>query len=404
MKRFDTDVAIVGGGMVGQTLALALAGAGVEVAVLDRAPAEATLAPTFDGRASAIAFATVQMLRGLDVWDEVDTCAQPILDIRVSDGTSPLFLHYNHRELAAGAPFGHMVENRHLRFALYHAMARAGVVLRAPVGVTTIDTDAFGATVAFADGSALRARLVVGTDGSKSFVRQAAGIRTHGWEYEHSGIVLTVQHERHHAGIAHERFLPAGPFAILPLTGNRSSLVWTEKHALAAAMVKLEDHRFGEEMRARFGDFLGHVEPTGPRWSYPLALHKSDRSVANRIALAGDAAQTLHPLAGQGLNLGMRDAAALAEVIVDAQRLGGDIGSGDVLERYARWRTLDALSLIAVTDGLNRLFLNGLAPVRFGRGVGLAAVNKIAPLKRAFVSHARGTAGTLPRLLLGEAL
>ena len=404
MKRFDTDVAIVGGGMVGQTLALALASAGVEVAVLERAVPEATLAPSFDGRASAIAFATVQMLRGLDVWAELDTVAQPILDIRVSDGASPLFLHYDHRELAAGSPFGHMLENRHLRFALHHAMARAGVVIRAPVSVTSINTDAFGATATFDDGSTLRARLLVGTDGGKSFVRRAAGIRTHGWEYQHSGIVLTVQHEHHHGGVAHERFLPAGPFAILPLTGNRSSLVWTERHALAAAMVKLGDDRFAEEMRARFGDFLGHVEPTGPRWSYPLAMLKSERTVANRIALAGDAAQTLHPLAGQGLNLGMRDAAALAEVIVDAQRLGGDVGSGDVLERYARWRTLDALSLIAVTDGLNRLFLNEVPPVRIGRDVGLAVVNKIAPLKRAFVGHARGTAGKLPRLLLGGAL
>lgn len=390
--------------MVGQTLALALASAGIEVAVLDRAVTEDTLAPSFDGRASAIAFATVQMLRGLHVWSEVEPVAQPILDIRVTDGESPLFLHYDHRELAAGAPFGHMLENRHLRFALSHAMARAGVALRAPVVVRSIETDTFGATATLEDGGAVRARLLVGTDGTKSFVRQAAGIRTHGWPYAHSGIVLTVQHEHEHAGIAHERFLPAGPFAILPLTGRRSSLVWTERHSLAAAMVKLDDTRFAEEMRVRFGDFLGQVEPTGPRWCYPLALHKSERSVAHRIALAGDAAQTLHPLAGQGLNLGMRDAAALAEVIVDARRLGLDVGSGDVLARYARWRTLDALSLIAVTDGLNRLFLSRMSPVRIGRDIGLAAVNAIAPLKRAFVSHARGTAGKLPRLLLGQAL
>lgn len=404
MKRFDAEVAIVGGGMVGQTLALALASAGIEVAVLDTVVPEAAMAPSFDGRASAIAFATVQMLRGLDVWGEVEPVAQPILDIRVSDGQSPFFLHYDHVELADGAPFGHMLENRHLRFALSHAMARAGVTVRAPVVTRAIATDAFGATATLDDDSELRARLLVGTDGAKSFVRQAAGIGTQGWQYDHSGIVLTVQHERDHQGIAHERFLPAGPFAILPLTGQRSSLVWTEKHALAAAMMQLDDVRFAEEMRVRFGDFLGHVEPTGPRWCYPLALRKSERTTANRIALAGDAAQALHPLAGQGLNLGMRDAAALAEVLVDAKRLGLDIGSQDVLARYARWRTLDALSLIAVTDGLNRLFLNRLAPVRIGRDLGLAVVNAITPLKRVFANHARGTAGKLPRLLLGEAL
>ena len=205
MKRFDAEVAIVGGGMVGQTLALALASAGVEVAVLDRTVPEDTMAPSFDGRASAIAFATVQMLRGLDVWAEVEAVAQPILDIRVSDGESPFFLHYDHRELADGSPFGHMLENRHLRFALSHAMARAGVAVRAPVVVQSIETDGFGATATLEDCSALRARLLVGTDGARSFVRQAAGIRTQGWPYAHSGIVLTVQHEHEHGGIAHEQ-------------------------------------------------------------------------------------------------------------------------------------------------------------------------------------------------------
>ena len=401
--QFDADVAIVGGGMVGQTLAVALAGAGIKVTVLDRAAPEEALAQTFDGRASAIAYASTRLLAGIGVWDTLLPDAQPILDIRVSDGESLFFVHYDHRELA-GAPFGHMIENRHTRFALLAAMKAANVKLLAPVTIQAVTTDAFGATVTLADGAALRARLIVGTDGARSFVRQAAAIRTRGWEYGQSGIVLTVAHERDHAGTAHERFLPTGPFAILPLRGNRSSLVWTEPRDAATALLALDDARFADEMRARFGDFLGHVEPTGPRWSYQLSMRHADRMTGQRLVLAGDAAHGMHPLAGQGLNVGLRDAAALAEVIVDAARLGLDFGAADQLARYERWRRLDAVALIAVTDGLNRLFSNDLTPIRIGRDVGLGIVNRIPPLKRVLVSHARGTVGKLPRLLLGEAL
>jgi 2-octaprenyl-6-methoxyphenol hydroxylase len=402
--RFDCDVAIVGGGMVGQTLALALAGAGVEVTVLERAPPETALAPTFDGRASAIAAGSARLLEGISTWDALRPHAQPILDIRVSDGESLLFLHYDHRELAAGEPFGHLIENRHIRFSLNAAMRAAGVRTRAPVEVRSIGSDEFGATVTLADGGCVRARLLVGADGARSFVRTQAGIRGRGWDYPQAGIVLTVQHERDHEGVAHERFLPSGPFAILPLPGRRSSLVWTERRDLAAQIVALDEARFAEELRHRFGDFLGEVEPTGPRWTYPLAFHRADSYVAQRIALAGDAAHMLHPLAGQGLNLGLRDAAALAEVIVDARRLGLDFGSADQLARYEKWRRLDAVALIAVTDGLNRLFSNDVAPIRVGRDLGLALVNLLPPLKKMFVRHARGTAGKIPRMLAGEAL
>ncbi len=390
--------------MVGQTLALALAGAGVEVTVLERAAPEAALAPTFDGRASAIAYASARLLAGIGAWEALAPHAQPILDIRVSDGESLLFLHYDHRELAAGQPFGHLIENRHIRFSLFAAMARAGVRVRAPVEVRGITTDEFGATVTFADGTTVRTRLLVGADGARSFVRAQAGIRSRGWEYPQAGIVLTVAHELDHEGIAHERFLPSGPFAILPLPGRRSSLVWTERRDMAAQITALDDERFAEELRDRFGDFLGDVQPSGPRWSYPLAFHRAETYVAQRTALAGDAAHTLHPLAGQGLNLGLRDAAALAEVIVDARRLGLDFGAADQLARYEKWRRLDAVALIAVTDGLNRLFSNDVAPIRLGRDVGLGLVNLLPPLKRVFVGHARGTSGKLPRLLLGEAL
>ncbi|MBM3508001.1 MAG: 2-octaprenyl-6-methoxyphenyl hydroxylase [Alphaproteobacteria bacterium] len=401
---FNTDVAIVGGGMVGQTLALALAGAGIGVTVLDRAAPETALAPAFDGRASAIAYASTRLLAGVGAWEALAPHAQPILDIRVSDGESPLYLHYSHEELAAGQPFGHLIENRHIRFSLLGAMRRAGVTMRAPVEVTSVAADAFAATVTLGGGETIRARLVVGADGARSFVRSQAGIRSRGWDYPQAGIVLTVEHERDHGGVAHERFLPAGPFAILPLPGQRSSLVWTERRADAAEILKLDEERFLEELRDRFGDFLGEVVPVGPRWSYPLAFHRADSYFAARIVLAGDSAHMLHPLAGQGLNLGLRDAAALAEVIVDASRLGLDFGAADQLARYQRWRRLDAVALIAVTDGLNRLFSNDLAPIRLGRDIGLGLVNRVTPLKRLFVSHARGTAGKLPRLLAGESL
>ena len=250
----------------------------------------------------------------------------------------------------------------------------------------------------------LRGRLAVAADGRASPLREAAGIRVHGWSYAQSGIVCTVAHERPHRGVAHERFLPAGPFAILPLTGNRSSLVWTEPSAVADGLIELGDAAFDDEMRDRFGDFLGHVASVGPRWSYPLALHNADTYRARRLALVGDAAHGMHPIAGQGLNLGFRDVAALAEAVVDAARLGLDIGGSDVLSRYETWRRFDSMTLLAVTDGLNRLFSYDNGAVKVARNAGLAAVNRLPPLKRFFVRHAQGTVGKLPRMLRGTAL
>lgn len=401
MKPRETGVAIVGGGMVGMSLAIALRRAGVDVLVVDRAEAALVLAPEYDGRASAIAYASVQLLKATGIWAEVAE-AQPIRDIRVSDGDSTMFLHYDHRRLG-GAPFGKMVENRHLRLAQARAAAAAGV--ETVVGaVAALETDAHSAQVTLEDGVRIRAPLVVGADGARSAVRRMAGIGTRGWRYGQTGIVLTVRHKLPHGGVAHERFLPAGPFAILPLVGNRSSLVWTERADLAPAILELNKTRFQEELEARFGDFLGRLQPEGPRWSYPLALHQADSYVGERLALAGDAAHLMHPIAGQGLNLGLRDAAALAEVIVDAAGLGLDVGGAQVLARYQRWRRFDGIALLAVTDSLNRLFSNDVPPVRLARDAGLAIVDRIPPLKRLFVSHARGTVGKLPRLLMGEAL
>ena len=305
----------------------------------------------------------------------------------------------------ASDPLGFIVENRAIRAAL---LARAGalVALRhlAPASVEALETTAGGIEARLADGRCLRARLAVAADGANSGLRAAAGIETVRWSYEQTGIVCTVEHERPHRGIAHERFLPAGPFAILPMTGNRSSLVWTERADLAPALMEAPPAVFARELGARFGDFLGALEPTGPRWSYPLNLTHAKRYVAPRLALAGDAAHAIHPLAGQGFNLGIRDAAVLAELVVDRARLGLDIGGDDVLVHYQRRRRFDSVVLIGVTDGLNRLFSNDSQGLRLIRDVGLAAVNEMPPVKRFFMRHAMGLAGDLPRLARGEPL
>jgi len=330
--------------------------------------------------------------------------AQPIHDIRVSDGDSKLFLHYDHRDLGE-LPFGYMVENRAIRRALFTtATAHAGITSRTNTTVENLDRGVGAVVAGLSDGTEVRATLAVAADGRFSPAREAAGIGVAGWSYPQSGIVCTVAHERDHRGIAHERFLPPGPFAILPLSGRRASLVWTEHGDLAPAIMALDDAGFAAEMRQRFGDFLGATEIVGPRWSYPLALHHAERYIDNRLVLIGDAAHGLHPIAGQGLNLGFRDVAALVEVVVDASRLGLDIGDAHALERYQRWRRFDNVVLLSVTDGLNRLFSNDIDPIRLIRDLGLAAVDRLPALKRMFMEHARGTVGKLPRLLAGEVL
>lgn len=403
-RDLDVDIIVVGSGMVGATLAVALGGAGVRVALIDRIDPATMLDVPFDGRASAIAYASYQALDGIGVWPHVAAVAQPIQDIRVSDGDSLLFLHFDHRDLGE-APFGFMLENRHLRRGLFAALSEApGVNLFAPAELERFERSASDVVAQLVDGTTIKALLAVAADGRQSPTRQAAGIEVQGWSYAQSGIVCTVEHERPHRGIAHERFLPAGPFAILPLTGNRASLVWTESTAVADRMMELDEAAFNDEMRDRFGDFLGRVEATGPRWCYPLSLQKADTYVARRLALIGDAAHGMHPIAGQGLNLGFRDVAALAETVIDAARLGLDIGGTDVLSAYERWRRFDSVTLLAVTDGLNRLFSNDIPAVRTARDIGLATVNRLPPLKRFFMRHARGTVGKLPRLLHGAAL
>jgi 2-octaprenyl-6-methoxyphenol hydroxylase len=405
----DVELLVAGGGLNGLLLGIACADAGLAVAVVDRQDPATMLGETFDGRASAIAYGSRLVLDGVGLWPEIAAAAEPIREIRVADDDSPWFLHYDHRELkpkgAESAPLGYIVENRVLRRALIErARALSTLRLMAPQAVAAVERSDAGATATLGDGGRLTARLVAAADGKDSPLRQAAGIRTVEWRYRQVGIVTTVAHERPHAGIAIEHFLPAGPFAILPMTGNRSSIVWTEDAALAPQLIALPDPDFAAELRARFGDFLGAIAPVGPRWSYPLSLMQAERYTARRLALVGEAAHVIHPIAGQGLNVGIRDIAALAEAIIDARRLGLDIGDDIVLERYQRWRRLDAVLLAGVTDGLNRLFSNAIAPVKLARDLGLAAVNRMPPLKRLLMSHAMGTLGDRPRLARGERL
>lgn len=399
VQHHDTEVAIAGGGMVGLALAIALAGEGFQVAVIDARPAVSRRDPTFDGRASAIAAATARMLARLGLWGALEAKAEPILEIRVSDADSPLHLHYDHAEVGEG-PLGYMIENRDIIAALHQRAATLPIAMIAPAEVTGFESGPARVTIASAGGT-VRAHLVVGADGRDSHVRALAGIGARRRPYGQTGIVCTIRHERAHLGIAHERFLPAGPFAILPLKGHRSSLVWTERAELAPTLLALGDDDFLDEVAWRFGDFRGRLALEGPRWSYPLALVQAERITGARLALVGDAANAIHPIAGQGFNLGLRDVATLAHVLADGRAVGLDPGDAAMLGRYARWRGTDTFVLATVTDGLNRLFSNDLAPVRLARDLGLATVDRLPPLKRLFMRHAMGTLGRLPRLLAG---
>lgn len=398
----EADVAIVGGGMVGLTAAIGLALHGISVAVIDRAGKGDLTAVPYDGRASALAFATCRMLEALGIWRHMEPYAQPIKEIRVSDGPSLLHLHFDHRALGEG-PLGNMVENRHTRIALFDRVAEVdGITLLMEESVASIERTAQAATVRLDSGKRVAAKLLIGSDGRRSMVREHAAIPVSSFDYGQHGIVCSIEHEIGHQGIAHERFLPAGPFAILPLAGNRASLVWTEKSHLVDTIMGLSDRAFASEVQRRAGDFLGKVTPVGGRWAYPLTLQYADSYTDTRMAIVGDAAHGIHPIAGQGLNLGLRDIAALIQVLVEAQEVGLDLGSEAVLDRYSQWRHMDNAALISVTDLLNRLFSNDVEPVRIARDVGLAVVDKIPPLKNFFMSHARGTVGELPQLLEGH--
>jgi 2-octaprenyl-6-methoxyphenol hydroxylase len=415
-RGFDADVVIGGGGLVGQTLALALDQAGVSVAVIDAAKPAETLSPSFDGRAFAIAFASYRMWRALGLGEDLDEVAQPIERIMVTDGRldgggrrggpSLLHLHFDRAELNDdGEPLGLMLEARHVRLALDKAVrARPSIRMIQPMSVTAIERDAAGVTTTLADGKRLRAPLLVGADGRRSFVRQALGIRTIGWDYPVTAIVATIQHEKPHDAVAHEYFLPNGPFAILPLKGERSNIVWAEPRKAAEAILKMSERDFIAELRRRFGDFLGELSLEGPRFGYPLSLQLAERMIDARCALAGDSAHGIHPLAGQGLNLGLKDCAALAECVADAVSVGLDPGDVSALERYQRWRRFDNVTMALGMEFFDKLFSNDFPPLRLVRDVGLAAVNAAGPARRFFMKYAGGAAGDLPKLLRGESL
>jgi 2-octaprenyl-6-methoxyphenol hydroxylase len=403
-----TEVLIVGGGMVGLSLGLALARAGIAAVVIDREAPAAREAEPFDGRSSAIAHASQRILAGIEVWADMAAEAQPILDIRVSDGrvgrpAAPLFLHFDHRQVAA--PFGFIVENRVIRTALARAVAGCPSLTHlAPADLAEATRRPNGVAAKLADGRRIEAQLLVAADGRYSRLRTEAQIPVVRWSYPQIGIVATVAHALPHEGVAHEHFLPSGPFAMLPMTGNRSSIVWTERRDLAPQMLALDPGEFAAEIERRFGPSLGAIELVGRRWSYPLEFVHAARYADRRLALVGDAAHAIHPIAGQGLNLGLRDVAALAEAVVDAARLGLNPGGPEALQRYQSWRRFDSLAVAAVTDGLNRLFSNDLEPVRLARDLGLAAVDRMPGLKRFFMRTAMGDTGELPRLAKGEAL
>jgi 2-octaprenyl-6-methoxyphenol hydroxylase len=403
-----SDVLIAGGGFAGLALAIALRqglGDGFAVTVAD--PGFARAGGFSDNRASAIAAAARRMFETLGVWGDVAADAQPILDMvitdsKLHDATRPVFLTFaGHVE--PGEPFAHMIENRYLIDALVKRSEEHGVELRA-TAVTDYEARADGIDVRLADGSTVAASLLVGADGARSKLRERAGIPTHGWDYDQSGIVVTVGHERGHGGRAEEHFLPAGPFAILPLEGKRSSLVWTERRAEANRIVALAEDAFLEELEQRFGLHLGEIKVLDKPRAFPLSYFVARSFIAERLALIGDAAHVIHPIAGQGLNMGLKDVAALAEVVVDAARLGIDIGQADVLERYQRWRRFDTMAMGVATNSLNLLFSNKSTLLRTVRDIGLGFVDRTPPLKNLFIREAAGLTGEVPRLLKGEAL
>ncbi|MEL6792553.1 MAG: FAD-dependent oxidoreductase [Pseudomonadota bacterium] len=404
----DTDVIVVGGGLAGAAAALGAAAAGLDVVVLDAGP-KPKAPDAFDGRAYSIPLGSQRFWAQMGAWDDVADHAQIMQDVlvtdgRVSEGASSLFLHFDHRE-AEGGVFGWMVEDRHLRPAALNAMTASDrIEQRFDARVVGMTTEPGRAVVALASGSSISASLVVACDGANSPMRAAAGIRSVGWDYPQNGLVCAVAHEKPHHGVAHELFLPAGPFAILPLKGDRSSLVWTERRDVAERIQSLSDDGYLAEVQERFGDFLGPLTLEGGRWTYPLKLTVAHDYAAPRLALTGDAAHAIHPIAGQGLNLGVRDAAALAEVLAEALRRGEDIGDIVVLKRYQQWRRFDSTALAFACDGLNRLFSNDVGPIRAIRDIGIAAVNQMPGAKRWFMKAASGLAGETPRLMRGEAL
>lgn len=399
-----SEIIISGAGVVGMTLAFALAEQGIKITLIDSVDIETTLSDEFDGRSYAISYAPFVMLKTIGLWEKIGHSAQPINEIHITDGDCPAFLHFDEQELGDG-PLGQMVEVRHIRAGLYVAIKdHENIVLLTPDKVVETENSSGQVNVTLENGEKISASLLIAAEGRHSTLREQHGINIRRWNYDQTGIVTTVEHDLPHQGIAHEKFFPSGPFAILPLQGNRSSIVWCEPPERAKTIMGLNEAGFNAELEKKFGDFLGAVKSMGLRWSYPLSMQLADNYTADRFCLIGDAVHGIHPIAGQGFNLGLRDIAALTEVLVDAKKIGADVGSELVLERYVHWRRTDNNVLALGMDGLTRLFSNDNPVISFGRRMGIAAVEEMPTVKKFFMQHARGTVGKLPKLLKGEKL
>ncbi|PCH65464.1 MAG: 2-octaprenyl-6-methoxyphenyl hydroxylase [Rhodobacteraceae bacterium] len=405
----DCDILIVGGGLNGPALALALAQGGLCVTIIDALPLATLTGSDFDGRAYALALASRQMLTALGIWDEVAPNSQPILDIIASDGrkgegAAAQFLHFDHQEIEEG-PMGHMLEDRYLRGALLDAIAAHPAITQINERrVVAQNITPTCAEVTLDTGDTLTARLLVGCDGRDSGTAKRAGISRTGWGYDQTGLVSAITHEKPHNGIAHQFFMPAGPLGILPLPRNRCSIVWAETTERANWISTLSDEDYLNELRPCFGDFLGQIKLEGARFAYPLKLTVANSFTADRLVLVGDAAHGMHPLAGQGLNMGLRDVAALAEVLILATRRGEDFATSLVLDRYAQWRRFDTTSMAIATNGINWLFSNDNPALRAGRDIGLGLVNAMPSMRRSLMRRAAGLTGDLPKLMQGQAI
>lgn len=392
MNNPNIDILISGGGMVGLSMAVAAARQGLKIVLVEKHTLPAQLEATFDGRVSAITRGSSLILDDIGAGNFMAPHAEPILDIRVSDGKSPFFVHYDHRDVGSD-PLGYIVENRYIRHALQQAAAEhSNLHIIEQVEVTAMNDG----DVVLSNGEHYKARLVLATDGKMSRLRDMAGIKTLSKDYGQTAIVCTIGHTKPHGGLAQERFLAAGPFAVLPMTHQRSSLVWVEPNDRVQMYMELDDAEFVQEITERVGDYLGTIHVEGQRFAYPLSLVHATRYVDTRFALLGDAAHSIHPIAGQGVNLGFRDMAALDELIRKQCEAGGDIGAADVLAHYERWRRFDNVSMLGVTNGLNQLFCSSFVPVKIARGLGLWAVERMPALKQFFMKHAMGLVGDLP--------
>ena len=404
IKTFD--VIVGGGGLIGCIVSLALSRSGLSVALIEGPHRTKKSGKKFDGRAYALALASKRMLCALDLWDAVKSNAEAIVNIKVSDGAigngaSPLYMHFDHQELEDG-PMGYMIEDRFLRIELSKNLKSNALIDKfGSKSIVDQKTHKGFIEVKLDSGQVLKAKMLIGSDGKNSAIGKRAGLRRLTHNYKQISLVAAVSHQYQHFGEAHQFFVPAGPIAILPLPKKRSSVVWTEDEITAKKVMELNDNKFLDELKDRFGDFRGNISLNGDRFSYPLSLSISEKLTSDRVVLIGDAAHSLHPIAGQGLNLGFRDIASLAEVITVAARRGEDIGSLDVLKRYSSWRNLDRISITAVTHGVNKLFSNDNSVLRLSRDLGMAAINLLPSLKRSLIKEASGVSGDMPLLMQG---